>query len=66
MISPLSHLFGIRVHAETSVEDPRSRVSGAPLRLEEAFGLGEYQDTPPTEIGLQPGGTRNRTCLKQR
>lgn len=37
---PISHLFGIRVCTETGVKNFRSRISGAPLRLEEAFGLG--------------------------
>lgn len=65
-IPPLSHLFGIFVRAETSVENPRSRVSSAPLRLKEALGLGEYQDTSPVQIGLQPSGTGNRAYLKER
>jgi len=41
-------------------------VSGAPLCLEEALRLGEYQDTSPAQIGLQPSGTGNRAYLKKK
>lgn len=65
MIAALVHLFGIRVRAEAGVNDPRPRMSAAPLRLEEALRLGEYQDTSPAQIGLQPSGTGNRAYLKR-
>lgn len=48
------------------MEDPRSRVSGTSLRFEEALGLGEYQNTAPVQIGLQPSGAGNRTYLKKK
>jgi len=65
-LSSFSHLFGIRVRAETGMEDPRSRVSGTSLSFEEALGLGKYQDTTPVQIRLQPSGARNRTYLKKK
>jgi hypothetical protein len=62
----MAHLFGIRVRAETGVENSRSRMPRALVRLEEALGLGEYEDTMPAQVGLEPGGARNRACLKER
>lgn len=66
LLSSRLYLFGILVCAETRVEDPGTRVPGAPLRLEEAFGLGEYQDTAPAHVGLQPSGGGDRAYLKER
>lgn len=60
----IAHLFGVRVCAQAGVEYLRTRIPGAPLRLEEALGLGEYQDAAPVQIGLQPGGAGNRAYLE--
>jgi len=62
----MAHLFGIRVRAETGVENSRSRMPRALVRFEEALGLGEYEDTMPAQVGLEPGGARNRAYLKER
>lgn len=61
-----SYLFSVLVRAETRVEDSGARVPGAALRLEEALGLGEYHDTVPAQVGLQPRGAGDRAYLKER
>jgi len=61
-----AYLFGIRVRAEASVENSRSRMPRALVRLEEALGLGEYENAMPAQVGFEPGGAGNRACLKER
>lgn len=61
-----TYLLGIGVRAETGVQDPRLRIPGTPLRLEEILGLGEDQDAAPGQVGFQPGGAGARANLQKR